>query len=201
MRPITGGSTVLSRTGYTRMPRPAGEGGSCVDHVGRIASPGGVLASRCRCGPGHGRTEDHGDAHRRRPSGSARRPVCGKRAAVICRRSENRGPNLSEELLCIGMRSEATGEGSGNRPSRSTRPSAEVRSEPMPDSILRTPVRHMSGIRVLYGHSSTEMTLYYIGGSMDKLRSTLDCIDRPARPMLPQAPFGVPRTMPKRAVL
>ena len=33
-------------------------------------------------------------------------------------------------------------------------------------------------IRVLYGHSSTEMTLYYIGASEDELRSTVRLLDR-----------------------
>lgn len=42
----------------------------------------------------------------------------------------------------------------------------------------------INSIRVLYGHSSTEMTLYYIGASMDALRSTVETLDR--RPRQPQ---------------
>lgn len=38
-------------------------------------------------------------------------------------------------------------------------------------------------IRVLYGHSSTEMTLYYIGASADELRSAVRLLDRDPCPL------------------
>ncbi len=38
----------------------------------------------------------------------------------------------------------------------------------------------LNTIRVLYGHSSPEMTAYYIGASQDELRSTVQLLDRPA---------------------
>ena len=37
----------------------------------------------------------------------------------------------------------------------------------------------LNTIRVLYGHSSQEMTAYYIGASQDELRSTVQLLDRP----------------------
>lgn len=38
----------------------------------------------------------------------------------------------------------------------------------------------LNTIRVLYGHSSVAMTEYYIGASMDSLRSAVQQLDRPA---------------------